>query len=301
MQYIPAGEFTMGDHFDDGLHWDEKPEHRVYLSPYYIGKYEITNEQMIEVLQWAREQGKIGINGDDVQYTGYTILNMNDDCRITWNGSIFELKDTKSYGYPCIFVSWYGAVAYCNLRSEMENLEPCYNYWRCDHTMNGYRLPTEAQWEKAARGGLQGFRFAWNDVNIITHNRANYNSTGGWMSGLLVYTYDESATLGYHPKYDEGDLPYTSPIGSFEANGYGLYDMTGNVAEWCNDWYDRTYYANSPSSNPYGPTATSGDRVVRGGSWNAEALFNRVSCREMSETEGSMSNYIGFRVVLPEN
>ena len=130
-------------------------------------------------------------------------------------------------------------VKWCNARSEKEGLAPCYHTdvartavyrtGRVDVTndmvnwsANGYRLPTEAEWEKAARGGLVGRRFPWGDQ--ITHSLANYSSDS-------IYPYDTSPTRGYHPDYQAGGAPYTSPVGNFAANGYGLYDMAGNVYE----------------------------------------------------------------------
>ena len=293
MQYIPAGLFLMGDHFNEG-YADELPEHWVYLNAYHIGKYEVTNEKMAEILQWAYDQGKVTVSINSVSASGVNLLTLNDsECRITWDGSSFLVKDTKGAGYPCIFVTWYGAAAYCNFRSEKEGLEPCYNFndWSCDQTKNGYRLPSEAQWEKAARGGAPGFRFAWTDDNTIQHARANYWSYG-------YDDYDTSSTSFYNPTYADGEYPYTSPIGSFDANDYLLYDMTGNVDEWCNDWYGESYYSSSPSSNPYGPSSGS-SRVVRGGHWDQAAFWCRISCRTSSRSPYGGYHSIGFRMVKP--
>jgi len=197
-------------------------------------------------------------------------------------------------------VSWYGAVAYCNWRSSEEGYESCYNLstWECDFSKHGYRLPTEAEWEYAARGGLSGKRFPWANPNI-SHTEANYYAHPG-------YPYDENPTIGYHPDWNNGIYPHTSVVGSFSANGYGLYDMAGNVQEWCNDWYNGNYYDTSPYDNPEGPASSPyGCRVLRGGSLNHYARFCRVACRnEISpipySLPGNRDGYIGFRIVLSD-
>jgi len=204
------------------------------VDTFYMDKYEVTNDEMVRVMQWAYDNGNISASS-----IGVTNL-MNDqqelldldatECRITWDGASFGMKSTKGSGYPCVEVSWYGSVAYCNYRSEMDERTPCYNLsdWSCNFSANGYRLPTKDEWEYAARGGLSGKRFPWGDT--VNHNNANYRANGS------VYSYDTSPYTIYtfHPDYDEGGEPYTSPVGDFAANGYGLHDMAGNVWEWCN-------------------------------------------------------------------
>jgi formylglycine-generating enzyme required for sulfatase activity len=218
---------------------------------------------------------------------------------------------------PVVDVSWYGAVAYCNWRSQQEGKQPCYNLstWACDFSKNGYRLPTEAEWEYAARGGLSGKRFPWGD--IITHGQANYHSYWGVGKPLQMInhfmqlmgahrepyhpceSYDHNPTSGCHPTWKDWIEPYTSPVGSFPDNSYGLYDMVGNVCEWCNDWYSDTYYSTSPINNPTGPI-TGNNRVGRGGCWMHEAYRNRVTKR-FSSPPYNGSIYGGFRVVLGPN
>ena len=185
----------------------------------------------------------------------------------------------KASNHPVQTVSWYACVKWCNARSEMEGKTPCYtvggsvyrtgtNSPAYNSSANGYRLPTSTEWEYAERGGLSGKRFPWGDT--ITHSQANYNSSSS-------YGYDTSPKRGYHPTYATGSTPYTSPAGAFAANVYGLYDMAGNVWEWCID--------------------TSGShRIIRGGSWYDDADIAR--CRYSRWYGPDYANYYcGFRAV----
>ena len=178
---------------------------------------------------------------------------------------------------PVVVVSWYGAVAFCNWLSQQEGYEACYDLstWEYDFTKQGYRLPTEAEWEHAARGGEQSpyYRFPWGDT--ISHSQANYFSDSS-------YSYDVSQTRGFHPAYNDGIHPYTAPVGSFPANANGLYDITGNVSEWCWDWYDADWYSNADSRlmNTKGPDVGTlfGDplrRIARGGNYTSYSEVDR--------------------------
>jgi len=325
MVQISAGTFQMGDSFTEGYS-NERPVHTVTLSPFYMGKYEITNAQYCAFLNSAYLQGLIAVTsnvvykaGSGTSYPYCDTYQSSTYSQISWNGSTFSVR-TKSgrdmSNDPMMMVSWYGAVAYCNWRSQQEGRQTCYNdfvTWTCDFSKNGYHLPTEAQWEYAARGGLPGKRFPWGDT--INQTQANFYS--------YTYSYDFSPVKNQlHPIWNDGVYPYTSPVGFFDGglkyksnynwpgsatsyqtenggNGYGLYDMAGNVWEWCNDWYLSTYYSSSPGSNPAGPT-TGSYRVFRGGGWGDLAYYCRVAIRGNSGPT-TRGNYYGFRISLDFN
>lgn len=226
---------------------------------FYMDQYEVKKEQWDTVYNWAVSHG-------------YSFDNAGSG---------------KASNHPVQTVNWYDCVKWCNARSQMDGRTPCYTVSGsvyktgqstpdCDFNANSYRLPTSDEWEYAARGGLSGKRFPWGDT--ITHSEANYYSSSS-------YSYDVSSTRGYHPSYDDGDFPYTSPAGSFASNGYGLYDMSGNVWEWCTDWH---------------PNYVGSYRVIRGGGWGFNAYGARC-CHvywNLPDREGS---YVGLRAVLPAN
>jgi sulfatase modifying factor 1 len=300
MMLIPGDSFQMGNNLGGGG-GDETPVHTVSVSAFFMDRDEVTNDKMVEVLQWAYDHGKLMVTSASVQnFQGnqQELLDLDSrHCRITWSGSLFGMKAVKGSGYPCVEVSWYGAAAYCNYRSEIEGRTPCYNLgdWSCNWSADGYRLPTEAEWEKTARGGLTGQRFPWG-ANI-NHDYANCRACGS------CYPYDTSpyTALTYHPDYDDDGPPFTSPVGSFDANNYGLYDMAGNVLEWCWDWYGYGYYASFPIGSwpvdPRGPSSGS-SRVGRGGRCDSTPDRCRVADRIGTAPDYSDGG-IGFRTVLP--
>jgi sulfatase modifying factor 1 len=278
MVLIPAGSFDMGDTFNEGES-HELPVHSVFVSAFFMDKYEITKEKWDEVYNWAIANGY----------------------------SFDKAGSGKAANHPVQTITWYDCVKWCNARSEKEGKTPCYYTSSSKTTMyktgqvnisndwvswdaNGYRLPTEAEWEKAARGGAAGHRFPWTDADTITHSRANYYSDSS-------YSYDVSPTRGFHPDYDTGSHPYTSPVGSFAPNGYDLYDMAGNVYEWCWDWHDSGYYGSSPGSDPDPRGPSSGtSRLLRGGSWDYLAYISRCAFRCNLTPDRSIYS-IGFRCV----
>lgn len=272
MVSIPAGEFQMGDTFYEGAVY-ELPIHTVYVSAFYMDRYEVTKALWDEVKSWSATHG---YNYDN-------------------EGS------GKATNHPVQSIDWFDMVKWCNARSEMTGRVPAY-YTDAGLTQvyktgqlapyvnwhAGFRLPTEAEWEKAARGGAGGHRFPWTNVDTITHAQANYYSDSS-------YPYDVSPTRGYNPKFNDGVMPYTSPVGSFAPNGYGLYDMAGNVWEWC--WDYAGLYTSDPQTDPHGPD-TGTTRVGKGGNWDFYAAHCRCSYRYGNSPTYSATN-IGFRCVLP--
>jgi formylglycine-generating enzyme required for sulfatase activity len=282
MVLIPAGSFTMGNCMSPSEGGsDELPLHTVYVSGFYMDRYEVTKALWDEVYQWAITHG-------------YTF---------DYAGS------GKASTHPVQSIDWYDCVKWCNARSEKEGRVPAYYNSAAQTTPyrtgqinvqtswvnwnSGYRLPTEAEWEKAARGGASGHRFPWSDVDTIDWSRANYYSL--WSGGVPFYPYDVNSTSGGNPAGGSGGWPYTSPVGSFAANGYGLYDMAGNVWEWCWDWYGA--YSSGSQSDPRGPTSSS-SRVGRGGGLARYAMYCRSAIRSLSDPLYGV-DYLGFRSVLP--
>jgi formylglycine-generating enzyme required for sulfatase activity len=255
MVFIRGGTFVMGT--DEGFP-HEAPPHEVTLKSFWIDRYEVT------VAEFARF----------VKATGYR----TEAEKFGWSG-VFDVKKgewTKSDGAdwrhpdgpksqarpdePVTQVSWRDAAAYAKWAKK--------------------RLPTEAEWEYAARGGLAGMTYAWGDAL-----RPDGKCVANWWQGVF-------------PEKNTGEDGYLrrAPVGRFPPTGYGLYDMAGNVWEWCADWHDKQYYARSPRENPRGP-ARGTDRLIRGGSWMCSENYctgYRVTARSQATPDSGLNN-LGFR------
>jgi len=233
MVLIPGGWFEMGS--DDG-NQDEGPVHRVWVDPFLMDKYEVTQDQYAQ-LQLSDPSG---FSGDRL---------------------------------PVEQQTWIDAVRFCNERSIQEGLDPCYDEGtlECDFDANGYRLPTEAEWEYASRAGSTT-AYSWgNDLRLMSQHAWTAENSG----------------------------QRTHEVGTRRPNQWGLFDMSGNVAEWVNDYYGESYYRSSPERNPRGPD--DGEfRVLRGGAWDssAEAILPTRRSFSASVDDGCLvTDTVGFRCV----
>jgi len=284
MALIPSGSCDRGDWSGEGYS-DERPVHTVEVDAFFMDRTEVSWKLWDEVFSWARVHG-------------YEF------------GEDYAFHPSRHRDHPACSVSWYDAVRWCNARSEKEGREPA--YWMdegCQQVFrqgeveltsamvrwhaDGYRLPSELEWEWAARGGKVRQHYPWPSpgegfARHLDGNRANY-----WASGD---PWESESDCGTSPvRHFDG---HASTGGKDMVDGYGLYDMAGNVSEWCWDWYLDTWYANpvSGTSNTRGPAAGYG-RVLRGGSWISNAKYCRVSARYMSAPSYRCHCY-GFRCVV---
>jgi len=239
MVALSGGEFTMGT---DKGNPDEAPLHKVKVTGFLIDKFEVTGE-MFKKAQLP-------------------------------NPSHWQ----ESPKNPVERVRWNDAKQYCNERSLLEGLKPCYNEktadWDCDYSANGYRLPTEAEWEYACRAGADG-----------------------------PYDFGTTDKLRQFAWFAENATERTHPVGQKKPNRWGIFDLYGNVSEWCEDVYSPTYYRESPATDPTGPPNPGKDvkRVMRGGSWKTSADSSRSTFRQGQRTGDTdacfFTDYCGFRCV----
>ncbi len=255
LMLVPAGAFKMGDNFGDGEE-RERPVHQVELDAFYIGKTEVTNGQ------WRKFRDDPAYENPKYWPTGRPVPK---DQIPYWNDRRNNGGGTEgSDDYPVMGVNWDAAVAYCN--------------WLSEKTGKKYRLPTEAEWEKAARGTDQR-RFPWG--NSIDHSYAKYVEGSGFVTAEKVGFYDGSKRGDFQTKNG--------------ASPYGVLDMAGNVMEWCQDWYSKDYYSVSPKKNPKGP-ATGAYRVLRGGTFFEDSFDLRTYRRSAAWPSFQAYRMVGFRV-----
>jgi formylglycine-generating enzyme len=241
--YVPEGEFLRGSvESDPAADYDEFPQRSIYLDAFWIDQTEVTNAMFADFLNEEENQKEGRVNWLD-SASEYARVSVVEG---TWQA------DGRYADHPVIEVSWYGANAYC--------------VWA------GKRLPTEAEWEKAARGD-DGRTYPFGES--ISCNQSNYCAS---------------------ENYPETSTSSVGNYGSGGASPYGVYDMAGNVWEWVGDWYDDDYYERSPIDNPTGPDSGS-DRVMRGGSWANNARLSRSAVRHNGPPDYTW-NYIGFRCAL---
>lgn len=263
MVFVKGGCYEMGDTFEEG-DTEELPVHGVCLNDFYMSATEV----------------KIGEFRVFVNSTGYKTEAQRGDGVSIWDESKWTNKPgtywdntglPQSENHPVTGVTWNDALAFTK--------------WLSRKTGQNYRLPTEAEWEYAARSGGKKYKYSWGNGMVYMDDKM-FKKKPTWR--------------GSYEKHDDMDMyVYTSPVGIYKPNELGLYDMTGNIWEWCADWYDENYYKNSPKENPSGPE-TGKEKILRGGSWSHSQRYVRCSSRFAANID-FRSNLIGFRVVRSDN
>ncbi len=323
---IPGGEYEMGDHFgfvDPAHPSDELPIHLVKINSFYIASTETSNQQFLDFLKSALADGLIEVRNNIVYAKGgtepYYLTNQYASYySIGFSANYFSITDFRAK-HPVVGVMWTGAAAYCNWLSLQKGLQPCYNLSTgvCDFAKNGYRLPTEAEWEYAGRGGHTNPYYNYPNGNTIDITGVNLPKSG---DPYETDAFPNTTPVGF---YDgklkmKSDYNWPGNASSYQTsngvNGFGLYDMEGNVWEFVNDWYGQNYYSTSPSDNPKGPDSgfimPDGKpyRGMRGGNWYNGLDVNgindghsRVSNRNPSYYRGPQDPnhpyyHLGFRI-----
>ncbi len=278
---IPSGELLMGAAANDDLaRTHEKPRHPVRISmPFYMGVHEVTFGQFEVFVQQTKYKTAAETDGKGTSGYNPTIRGFDYGSeKYSWRHTGYP----QTASHPVVNINWHDASAFCK--------------WLSDREKRRYRLPTEAEWEYACRAGTTS-RFLVGNERQALREQANANDQA------LAQRFDPSTVkrYGLDPKtiqflpWDDG-YPFTAPVGSFKPNAFGLYDMLGNVGEFCNDWYESSYYEKSPRIDPQGPMTQQG-HVVRGGTFLNGPQLVRASSRV--ECPDIYRNYvIGFRVVL---
>ncbi|MCA9093232.1 MAG: SUMF1/EgtB/PvdO family nonheme iron enzyme [Planctomycetaceae bacterium] len=277
---IPPGEFQMGSHesaeetaaFAVGTGYkdakaenynDEHPRHRVKLTkPFYLGTHEVTKR---EFRKFVTDEGyRTEAETDGKGGWGFDGEEFKQDPKFTWKNVGFDQTDD----HPVVNVTWNDTEKYLGWLSDKEGVT--------------YRLPTEAEWEYACRAGTMGRYVTGNDPEELAE-------VGNVADGTARKKFSNLTTISAEDGY-----VFTAPVGSFRKNPFGLRDMHGNVWEWCSDWYDEKYYANSPQENPEG--ASSGSlRVLRGGSWGLDPAHCRLALR-YGNAPSDRGCSLGFRL-----
>lgn len=284
---IPAGTFTMGSPAVEPGRSSDEVQHTVALTtPFYMSITEVTNAQYAALAQWALDHDPPLVTAtssslqDALDGSTQELLDLDDeDCDISFSGGVFTV-DTGKEDHPALEVSWYGSVAYCDWLSLQVDLARAYDHgtWECNnhdpYDAQGYRLPTEAEWEYACRAGSETAFTNGEITNIECDDPALEQI--GWYCG------------------NAND--WTHPVGQLLANVFGLYDIHGNLVEWCNDWYGGY---GGDVTDPAGPDSGT-DRVLRGGSWSYDAENCRSAVRYDSVPDYTGFSY-GFRPVRSTN
>ncbi|GMV67516.1 MAG: hypothetical protein AMXMBFR75_33060 [Candidatus Hinthialibacteria bacterium] len=308
MVTLPPGSFQMGNTGagrDAEYGWsDEYPRHTVNINySFQMGKYEVTNAQYADILNWARGRGYLRnssnqpYNGGDVYHNGQFLFAVVDGSEwwekafIKYNGSNFyvEPRNGEPQGnHPVGRVTWYGSVAFCNWLSEKEGRSPAYNLstWSLTNRQGGgYRLPSESEWEYACRGSSSN------------PNRYAPFSFGDDLGVTDLRSCQSSSLFNQYMAWCGNDDGWSEAVGSRLPNDYGLYDMHGNVWEWCQDWWHDSYNG-APQDGSAWQVPTTGNRVFRGGNWLNYARYCRSAMRYGFYPDDRFNN-VGLRVVLP--